>query len=175
MFAQRPLSETSRGGFCGDFLGRGHFTREPSATKLWLVSYGLIGAIAALNLRIAGVALVGTGMLSNLAAIVTNGGHMPALPSALRAAGLHITVDRNSAAEAHPHLAWLVDRWAAPDWIPLANVFSVGDVGIALGGFAFALGATGALARLRRHARPAQVAETGRALRYPTARQATPT
>jgi hypothetical protein len=48
-----------------------------------------------------------------------------------------------------PALAWLVDRWAAPDWVPFANVFSVGDVLIALGGFLFALAATGALERFR--------------------------
>ena len=50
-----------------------------------------------------------------------------------------------------PHLAWLVDRWAAPAWIPWGNVFSVGDVLIAAGGLVFALGATGVLrvARLR--------------------------
>jgi hypothetical protein len=26
-----------------------------------------------------------------------------------------------------------VDRWAAPSWVPLGNVFSVGDVLIAIG------------------------------------------
>jgi hypothetical protein len=33
--------------------------------------------------------------------------------------------------------------------VPLANVFSVGDVFIAIGGFVFALVATGAFARVR--------------------------
>jgi hypothetical protein len=50
----------------------------------------------------------------------------------------------NSEAMAHPALAWLVDRWAAPHWIPLANIFSVGDVAIAVGGFVLALAVTGA-------------------------------
>ena len=36
-------------------------------------------------------------------------------------------------------MPWLIDRWAAPDWIPLANVFSVGDVIIALGAFVVVL------------------------------------
>jgi hypothetical protein len=70
---------------------------------------------------------------------------MPALPSALRAAGLHFEQSRNSTAASAPNLSWLVDRWAAPDWVPWANVFSVGDVLIAVGGFVFALVATGAL------------------------------
>jgi hypothetical protein len=73
-------------------------------------------------------------MLLNLAAILANGGHMPALPSAMRDAGLSYTgVHNNSVAAAHPHLAWFVDRWAAPGWVPAGNVFSVGDVLIAIG------------------------------------------
>jgi hypothetical protein len=88
-------------------------------------------------------------MASNLAAIVTNGGHMPALPSALRAAGHVFTQNRNSAVLSHPQLSWLIDRWAAPQWIPQANVFSVGDVAIATGGLVFALAATGVLERFR--------------------------
>ena len=39
----------------------------------------------------------------------------------------------NSIRLAKPHLAALVDRWAAPHWVPLANVYSVGDVLIAVG------------------------------------------
>jgi hypothetical protein len=34
-----------------------------------------------------------------------------------------------------PQLAALVDRWAVPHWIPLGNVYSVGDVLIAIGVF----------------------------------------
>jgi uncharacterized protein DUF5317 len=110
---------------------------------LWLVSYGLLAVGAACNMRLPGVPLVAVGMASNLAAILTNGGHMPALPSALRAAGLHFQQSRNSTRLSSPHLAWLVDRWATPHWVPLGNVFSAGDVLIAAGGVVFALAATG--------------------------------
>jgi hypothetical protein len=41
-----------------------------------------------------------------------------------------------------PRFSWLVDRWAAPDWIPWANLFSVGDLLIAAGGLLFGLAAT---------------------------------
>jgi hypothetical protein len=109
------------------------------------VAYSLFALGAARNLRVAGVALVSVGMASNVAAIISNGGHMPALPAALRAAGLHFEQSRNSIAAPEPHLSWLVDRWAAQTWVPWANVFSVGDVAIALGGVVFALAATGAL------------------------------
>jgi Family of unknown function (DUF5317) len=122
-------------------------TPDRAAVVLWLTSYGVFALAAARNARIVGVPLIAVGMLSNVAAILANGGHMPALPSALRAAGLHFTQSRNSAALASPNLHWLVDRWAAPSWVPWANVFSVGDVLIALGGFVVALAATGALRR----------------------------
>jgi Family of unknown function (DUF5317) len=124
-------------------------TPDRAAVVLWLTSYGLFAVAAARNARIAGVPLIALGMASNVAAILSNGGHMPALPSALRAAGLHFEQSRNSTALAAPHLHWLVDRWAAPAWVPWANVYSIGDVLIALGGFILALGATGALRRPR--------------------------
>ena len=41
----------------------------------------------------------------------------------------------NSIEVVRPHLAALVDRWAVPTWIPLGNVYSVGDVLIAIGVF----------------------------------------
>ena len=129
-------------------------TPDRAAVVLWLVSYALLAIGAACNIRLPGVRLVVVGMLSNLAAILANGGHMPALPSALRAAGLHFEQSRNSKALSSPHLAWLVDRWATPHWVPLGNVFSAGDVLIAAGGIVFALAATGALGRLRLTPRP---------------------
>jgi hypothetical protein len=58
---------------------------------------------------------------------------MPVLPGALRTAGDHYHVHNNSIQVVQPHLGFLVDRWGAPQWVPLANVFSVGDVLIAAG------------------------------------------
>lgn len=123
------------------------------ASALWLVSYGLLIAAAVRNRRIPGVPVVAAGMLANVVAVAANGGRMPVLPDAMRAAGHDYGVHQNSEALADPRLSWLVDRWAAPDWVPLANVYSVGDVLIAFGGLAFAFGATGVLAHLRRRAR----------------------
>lgn len=117
-------------------------TPDRVAVALWLVSFALFAVGMLLNARLPGVSLVAAGLASNVTAIVANGGHMPALPSALRGAGLDFTVSRNSAEVAAPHLSWLVDRWAAPNWVPWANVFSVGDVAIAAGGLVFALAVT---------------------------------
>ena len=107
---------------------------EGIATALSVGSYVCLVTVFLLNVRLRGLAIAGGGMLLNLAAIATNGGHMPALPSAMRAAGLAFSgVHNNSVAEASPNLAWFVDRWAAPSWVPFGNVFSAGDVLIAIG------------------------------------------
>jgi len=122
------------------------------ATVLWMVSYALLIAAVAVNVRLPGAGIVGLGMLSNLAAVVTNGGHMPARTSALRAAGvLYGGVHNNSEIAVHPSLPWLIDRWPVPAWIPMGNVFSVGDVLIAAG--AVVLVCAGMGVRLRRRGR----------------------
>ena len=125
-------------------------TPDGVAVGLWIASDLVLVAVVVRNIDLPGVALVAVGLLSNLLAVIANGGHMPALPRALAAAGLHYTVSMNSEAMAHPALPWLVDRWAAPHWIPLANIFSVGDLAIAVGGFVVALAVTGARAPWRR-------------------------
>ena len=43
------------------------------------------------------------------------------------------TIYSNSSLVAHPALPWLTDIFALPTWLPFANIFSVGDVLIALG------------------------------------------
>jgi len=103
------------------------------ARPLWLASYALLIAFIVRNRHLRGVELVALGLVSNLVAILANGGLMPAKLGALRDAGLAYDIHNNSVSSAHPHLALLVDRWAAPHWLPLANVYSVGDVLIGLG------------------------------------------
>jgi len=92
----------------------------------------LIAVLA--NLRIPGMALVALGSVSNLVAIVANGGAMPADPAALALAGFSGPGDNtNSVVVAQPALQALTDVYAVPAWVPFANVFSVGDVLIAIG------------------------------------------
>jgi hypothetical protein len=128
-------------------------TGHTTASAIWIVSYGLLVVAAALNVHVPGVPLVVAGIAANVAAVVANGGTMPVLPEAMRAAGGDHTTFNNSTATVEPHLAWLVDRWAAPEWIPAANVFSVGDVLIAVGAAWIVLAAMGVrLPRRRRGA-----------------------
>jgi Family of unknown function (DUF5317) len=84
--------------------------------------------------RLPALALVALGAVSNLAAIIANGGVMPTTAAALATAGLSPADGfSNSAVVAHPRLAPLTDVYALPAAIPLANVFSIGDVLIGVG------------------------------------------
>jgi Family of unknown function (DUF5317) len=109
---------------------------SPSAhAAAYLGTYGLGLAFLVVNRGVPGMLVIGIGALLNLAAIVANGGQMPALPSALEAAGLEPEPGgfTNSVAAAGAPLWFLGDVFAVPwPWF-LANVFSVGDVVIALG------------------------------------------
>jgi hypothetical protein len=118
-------------------------TPDPLQRVLWLASYALLVIGASRNAHLRGVRVIVVGMALNLVAVVANAGRMPVLPQAMHGAGHDYGVRMNSVADADPRIDWLVDRWAAPDWVPLANVFSVGDVVIALGAFALGLAAAG--------------------------------
>jgi hypothetical protein len=108
-------------------------TPDHVARILWLASYVLLAAVVLRNCRIPGIAVIGIGQACNVIAIVVNGGHMPVTRSALDGAGLAYHLHNNSVSLGHPHLSWLIDRWAVPGWLPLGNVYSVGDVLIAGG------------------------------------------
>jgi hypothetical protein len=121
------------------------------ATGLSIASYGCLVVVAFANRHLVGMPIAAAGMLLNLAAILANGGHMPALPGAMRAAGLTYSgVHNNSVRDATPTLSWFVDRWAAPSWVPFGNVFSVGDVLIGVGAVVLIAAAMGARLPLRR-------------------------
>jgi Family of unknown function (DUF5317) len=113
----------------------------------------VIGAVLA-NHAITGMPIVALGASSNLAAIVANGGFMPADPGALRSLGKTLTSDySNSAILPHPALAPLTDAFSLPTWLPFANVFSVGDVLIGLG-VAIVI-----VAAMRRRSAPVELAD----------------
>jgi hypothetical protein len=86
------------------------------------------------NIRVPGLALVAVGAASNLVAIVANGGFMPASAGAFAALGRGPNAGyTNSAILEAPAFEPLTDLYALPTWLPFANVFSIGDVLIALG------------------------------------------
>lgn len=93
-------------------------------------------AVAAIlrNITIPGFPLVAVGAASNMAAIVANGGFMPASPAALAALGKDTpTIYSNSSVVPNPALEPLTDVFALPAWLPFANIFSIGDVILGVG------------------------------------------
>jgi Family of unknown function (DUF5317) len=102
---------------------------------LLVTAYPVGAVFLAANWRLPGVPLIAVGAACNLVAIAANGGVMPASPTALAGAGLDLDASEfhNSAALADPRLAFLGDVFHIPASWPLSNVFSVGDVLIALG------------------------------------------
>jgi hypothetical protein len=109
---------------------------DPTALRVaHLATYALAALFILSNARIPGVLLMGLGGGLNLVAIAANHGVMPASEGALRTAGLmpppgHFA---NSAVVPDARLQALGDIFAVPSWVPLANVFSIGDVLLLLG------------------------------------------
>jgi len=87
------------------------------------------------NRSVPGLWLAGAGGALNAIAIVANGGVMPASAHAMARAGVSDAARQfaNSGAVAHARLLPLGDILAAPRAWPLANVFSIGDVFVAVG------------------------------------------
>ncbi len=93
-----------------------------------------VTAAVLVNYRVPGMAVVAAGAACNLAAIAANGGYMPASADAMAALGkLPKAIYSNSMVMPEPALPWLTDVFALPGWLPFANVFSIGDVLIAVG------------------------------------------
>jgi len=114
---------------------------------VYTLSMMLLVLVAGLNWRVPGMIAIGAGLLSNTLAIALNGGRMPVSPTALRIAGLegmNVAAGLGSAAnsvvvDGTTRVPFLCDILALPGWLPLRNVFSVGDVLIALGAVWFFL------------------------------------
>ena len=100
-----------------------------------IATYVAAGWFMIANRRIPGLWLVGLGAVLNGMTITLNGGTLPARLGALRSAGIDTRADGfvNTGVLAHPHLGFLGDIFAVPAPLPLANVFSIGDILIVLG------------------------------------------
>jgi Family of unknown function (DUF5317) len=102
---------------------------------LLVAAYPVLAVFLVANWRLPGIPVVALGGALNLLAIAVNGGVMPASPAALAGAGLDPAAPgfQNSTAVDDPRLAFLGDGFYVPASWPLSNVFSIGDVLIALG------------------------------------------
>ena len=109
---------------------------------LHLASYALVLGWIAMNLRTRPMWMVGLGGVLNFLVLAVNGGYMPVSLDALARAGQASTADHLAAAGVYANvipmgadtrLNVLGDILAMPDWVPLARVFSLGDIVIAFG------------------------------------------
>ena len=127
----------------------------PAGPMLYIVSTAVVFVAVLRNIAVPGVVLVAIGAGCNLVAIVANGGWMPADPAALASVGGFGGGYTNSTiVVGDPWLRPLTDVFALPAWMPLANVFSIGDVLIGVG-----IAATIALAMRVRPTPPVAVAD----------------
>jgi hypothetical protein len=109
---------------------------------IYVASTMLVGAAVLRNWTLPGMPVVAAGAACNLAAILANGGSMPASRAAIELMGGQGPAIQagysNSSVAADPALWFLTDVFAMPRWVPFANVFSVGDLLIA-GGIALVI------------------------------------
>jgi hypothetical protein len=104
---------------------------------LHLGTYVIAGIFVVANRQLPGLWLIALGAGLNLLVIGVNGGVMPADPGALERAVLPVVAGEfeNSTVLKDPKLPFLGDVFAVPASLPFANVFSIGDVVLAVGGF----------------------------------------
>lgn len=130
-------------------------------SPIYVASSALVLVVLLRNRQIAGLKVVAVGAVSNLVAIVANGGAMPASPEALAALGKSVGDAYSNSVEAvDPVLPGLTDIYALPAWLPFANVFSIGDVFIGVGvaiALCLAMQGEGGALRHRPHGHPGPV------------------
>ncbi|HEV8401885.1 MAG TPA: DUF5317 family protein [Candidatus Limnocylindrales bacterium] len=123
MLVQLLLFSTS----AGDALG-------PLAPAVYVASNVAVLVAVWKNRSIPGLPLVLVGGAANLLAICANGGYMPVSAAALVALGRGARDGYvNSRFVDGAVLGPLTDQFAMPAWLPMANIFSVGDVLIGVG------------------------------------------
>ena len=130
-----------------NLLGESAILGASLASLVMLASYALMIVVLWTNRQLAGIPLVGVGMLLNLLVMVLNGGWMPISPDALTRLG---RMDRVTSfagvakvrgaknvllTPAETRLWWLSDIFVIPAPFPVPSAFSVGDILIAMGVF----------------------------------------
>lgn len=106
----------------------------PAAPVIYVASNLAVLVAVWRNIAIPGLRLVLLGGTYNLVAIAANGGYMPTSPEALAAIG-HLPREGYSNSRLLDSVLFgpLTDVFAMPAWMPMANVFSIGDILIGLG------------------------------------------
>lgn len=120
------------------------------AAVLHILTYAAALGFLVMNRTVPGVWCVAAGAFLNGLTITLNGGTLPASQAAVDAADFdHTLAFANSAVLDDPVLPWLGDVFVWPAPMPLANMFSIGDVIIVAG---VAIAAWTGTRRIGRHA-----------------------
>ena len=114
-------------------------------STIYSVSMAVLVLAVGLNHTLPGMGLLGAGLFLNSIAVWSNSGHMPASLGALQTAGFlspdqHVATWQlnNSILMSDSSRLWfLCDIFALPQSWPMANVFSIGDLLVVLGGIIF--------------------------------------
>lgn len=126
------------GAFAGQLVAFGpvRVLAERQIEQMQVASYALLLVFCVANRRVAGIWLVGCGILANAVVIVANGGVMPVEPAAIAASGWTLSgyesAYPNVAAHGGAPLWFLGDVFAMPRF-PGSAVLSVGDLSIIAG------------------------------------------
>ncbi len=119
----------------------GFLGSDPAAHRTVYVASMALGALALLlNWHLPGVLPIAIGLACNFLVIALNGGFMPVSAQAREIAGMPALSGRDNNVipmTAETALWFLGDILPLPAWVPLANVFSIGDLLIAVGGAYF--------------------------------------
>lgn len=109
---------------------------------LHVISYLILLLFVFLNRKVIGIPIIGIGILLNSLAIFSNGGYMPtplqsvkntSMEKCAEAIGQSNAINNSIAMTGDTMLPWLCDIFHLPPWLPLSNVFSIGDIFIAVG------------------------------------------
>jgi hypothetical protein len=111
-----------------------------------LISYSLLLGFIFLNRFLTGIIITGLGIFLNALVIFINGGYMPTSSQNIQRTSMNYMAEAVSQGSAVHNsmeatkgtlLPWLGDIFYLPSWIPLSNVFSIGDILIAIGIFVY--------------------------------------
>lgn len=107
---------------------------------LYVLSIVILVIFLLINVNISGLRILGLGIISNGAAIVANGGHMPSSLEALKRILPQETINQLQSGSAAYNVVLITDETKFSFlcdlfYIPNINVYSVGDIFIALGAF----------------------------------------